>query len=461
MALLTPIISPMCELSPQSLYSEPSTPRSTTASSYSPTPTVDTSPAVESPTQYPSPETIDNRDNQTRNGIPMCPIVFEVHTATTVKTNRKEAHDDTAVVVDDDTAQYECDEDSVDFNLGDNSKEPNAPPPPEYVQRRLEAARELDSEHESGNIADLIEDTSRATTKVIMAKINNVPNQSTVSGDVVIAPPMSNLPIDSLSAGSPSGPSRSCVQSSNCVPRRAAGGRSAHKSSRLFLTGRKKSSVPYDVVAASPIKTSNHARARLHSRATASQVASLKGFVKTPWSQHPSQMTSDDYAVDYNISTNSMASLTLAASDIQLGKRISHGSTNAQHASLLEGPDSFCDTDVEMTDCDTCEVNQDVEMMDIDEIEADLAKPRVLLENTKRAPGLADDGDVAIYFCFPSPRSHDTDEDESDNDNDDYDNDENDHDDINSTNANNGNDEDYEDYEDYEDSEDNFSFGLW
>ncbi|KAK9238536.1 hypothetical protein V1525DRAFT_418491 [Lipomyces kononenkoae] len=462
MAWLTPIISPTAEVHALSPYSDPSTPPSTTVSSYSPTSTptrtADTSPAVDSPTPYS--ETF-GKDNQSRDemlmaSVAISPSAFKSHSdsATTVKNNCKEPHEDAAIVVDnDDTSQYEGDDDSVDFKLGHNSNEPTTPPPPEYVQRQLEAERELESEDESGNIVDLIEGTSNATAKVIMEKITVASDPSTLSGNVMIGPSDTKtkldsrlLPIQSRSVGLLPGASHSYVQSPNGDPRRVAGGRIAHKSSRWwFLAGSKKPIVPYDV-AASSFQTSR-ARARLHSRAIASDIrfGRRKAHGRQQcWSQMSRTQT-----------------LPAAPAPVP-----------DPRATAFGGPDWPCDTDVEMTDCDTCDtcqVIEDVEMMDADRLETDyFTMPQVLLENAKRAPSLADDADVAIYFCrTTSSSSGDEDEDDSDhddncdNDHDDDNNDDDDDDDDDNDNSTINKHDDDEDAEDSEDYGGSFCMGMW
>ncbi|KAK9355600.1 hypothetical protein V1523DRAFT_46227 [Lipomyces doorenjongii] len=409
------ITSPVGEFHPHSQYSEPSTPRSSIFSSCSPPGTVDTSPSVESST----PRSDFGSFSHANRFLDLARSqgTYASHDAAAVDENHTTPHTDTAVVVDDDASENECEDDSVDFNLGDNGEDPTASAPPEYLQRQLEVERELDWEDESGNIVDLIEGASHSTAKVIMEMVNNTSNPSTASSEVVIGVPELNVKLDSWSSFNQSrSVSLLCggshfasfqAQSSNRDSRRVGGGRSAHKSARSFLGGSRKSLVPYDVVPSSS-KTSHK------------EVMTLKGLRRYLWSFHPSSLVGfDNVSVDGSASMQSMASLNpVGASElVRFGKRQAHVpqfssqlrrthcyvSSFKSPATSFGGLGSACDSDVEMVDCDYCEVgNEDVDMIDADKMDVDIAMPHVLLEKPKYRPGIVDDSDIAIYFCSSS-----------------------------------------------------------
>ncbi|KAK9372993.1 uncharacterized protein V1513DRAFT_427066 [Lipomyces chichibuensis] len=439
MGLSTRITSPVGEFfNPHSQYSEPSTPRSSIFSSYSSPRTVDTSPSVESST----PRSDDDSFSHASRFLVLARSqgAYASHEAATVDENRTAPHNDTAVVVDDDASHYECEDDSVDFNLGDNSEEPTTSPPPEYLQRQLEVEGELDSEDESGNIVDLIEGVSHSTGKVIMESVNNSSNLSTASSEVIIVVPELSVKLDPrssfsenrsvglLSGGSHIGSSP--AQSSNRDSRRVGGGRSAHKSAISFLGGGKRSLVPYEV--ASSFQTSGK------------EVMPLESLGKDPLSSHPSSLIGfDNVSEDCSVSIKSLVSLNLVGSPklVRFGKRQAHipqfssqlrrtrhyiPSLNISEpvavspATSFGGLGSVCDSDVEMVDCDYCEVgNEDVDMMDADKMDVDIDMPRVLLKTPKYRPNIVDDSDVTIYFCRTSSFDDDDDDGDDDDENDD------------------------------------------
>ncbi|KAK9360319.1 hypothetical protein V1504DRAFT_469388 [Lipomyces starkeyi] len=429
------ITSPVEEFYPHSQSSEPSTPRSSIFSSYSSPRTVDTSPSVESST---SRSDIGSFSHANRFLVlARSQRTYASHDSATVDKNRTAPHNDTAIVVDDNASQHECEDDSVDFNLGNSSEDPMASPPPEYLQRQLEVEGELDSEDEFGNIVDLIEGPSHSTAKVIMERVNNASNPSTVPSEVLIVVPELNVKLDSRSSSSESrsvsllsGGSRfdsSQAQSSNRDSRRVGGGRSAHKSAQSFLGGGRRSLVPYDVVPSS-FQTSRK------------KIMTLETLGRDPLSSHPFSLVGfDSVSVDCSLSIKSLASLNLvgASEVVRFGKRQVHvpqilsqlrrthiyvPSLNISEPVAGEtatscgfgGLGSACDSDVEMVDCDYCEVgNEDVDMMDADKMDVDIDMPHVLLEMPKNRPGVVDDSDIAIYFCR-TPSFDDDDDDDDD-----------------------------------------------
>ncbi|KAK9329516.1 hypothetical protein V1520DRAFT_370316 [Lipomyces starkeyi] len=413
-----PITSPVGEFYPHSQSSEPSTPRSSIFSSYSSPRTVDTSPSVESST----PRSDIGLFSHANRFLVLARShgTYAIHDPATIDKNRTAPHNDTAVVVDDDASQYECEDDSVDFNLGNSSEDPMASPPPEYLQRQLEVEGELDSEDEFGNIVDLIDGPSQSTAKVIMERVNNASNPSTVPSEVLIVVPELNVKLDSRSSSSES----RCVsllsggshfyssqsQSSNRDSRRVGGGRSAHKSAQSFLGGGRRSLVPYEVVPSS-FQTSPK------------EIMTLETLGRDPLSSHPFSLFGfDNVSVDCSLSIESLASLNLvgASEVVRFGKRQAHvpqfssqlRRTHIYVPSLniseplafspstgFEGLGSAFDSDVEMVDCDYCEVgNEDVDMMDADKMDVDIDMPHVLLEMPKYRAGIVDDSDIAIYF---------------------------------------------------------------
>ncbi|KAK9315001.1 hypothetical protein V1522DRAFT_421632 [Lipomyces starkeyi] len=409
------ITSPVEEFYPHSQSSEPSTPRSSIFSSYSSPRTVDTSPSVES-------ADIGSFSHANRFLVlARSQGTYASHDSATVDKNRTAPHNDTAIVVDDNASQQECEDDSVDFNLGNSSEDPMASPPPEYLQRQLEVEGELDSEDEFGNIVDLIEGPSHSTAKVIMERVNNASNPSTVPSEVLIVVPELNVKLDSQSSSRESmsvsllsGGSHfysSQAQFSNRDSRRVGGGRSAHKSAQSFLGGGRRSLVPYDVVSSS-FQTGRK------------KVMTLETLGRDPLSSHPFSLVGfDSVSVDCRLSIKSLASLNLvgASEVVRFGKRQGHvpqissqlrrthiyvPSLNISEPVAVEtatgfgGLGSACDSDVEMVDCDYCEVgNEDVDMMDADKMDVDIDMPHVLLELPKYRPGIVDDSDIAIYFC--------------------------------------------------------------
>ncbi|KAK9384849.1 hypothetical protein V1515DRAFT_617800 [Lipomyces mesembrius] len=407
------IASPVGEFYPPSQYSEPSTPRSSIFSSWSPSGTVDTSPSVESSTPR---SEIDSFSHANRClDLARSQGTYASHDAATVDGNRTALHNNTAVVVDDDASQNECEDDSVDFNLGDNSDDPTASPPPGYLQRQLEVEGELHWEDESGNIVDLIEGASHSTAKVIMERVNNASNPSTASSEVLIVVPELNVKLDSWSSFSENRSVSSQAQSSNHDSRRVGGGRSAHKSARSFLGGGRRSLVPYDVVPSS-FQTSHK------------EIMTLKSLRSGPWSSHsPSLIGFDNVSVDSSVSMQVLTSLNLVGASelVRFGKRQAHvpqfssqlrrthfyvSSFNISEPVAISPTTSFgglgssCDSDVEMVDCVYCEMgNEDVDMIDADKMDVDIAMPQVLLEKPQYRPGIVDDSDIAIYFCTTTP----------------------------------------------------------
>ncbi|KAK9483343.1 hypothetical protein V1527DRAFT_498479 [Lipomyces starkeyi] len=400
------IASPVEEFYLHSQSSEPSTPRSSIFSSYSSPRTVDTSPSVESSTSC---SDISSFSHVSRFLVlARSQRTYASHDSATVDKNRTAPHNDTAIVVDDNASQHECEDDSVDFNLGNSSEDPMASPPPEYLQRQLEAERELDSEDEFGNIVDLIEGPSHSTAKVIMERVNNTSNPSTVPSEVLIVVPELNVKLDSRSSSSESrsvsllsgGPHfySSQAQSSNGDSRRVGGGRSAHKSAQSFLGGGRRALVPYDVVPSS-FQTSRK------------KIMTLETLGRDSLLSHPFSLVGfDSVSVDCSLSMKSLASLNLvgASEVVRFSERQIHvpqissqlrrthiyvPSLNisepvvGETATGFGGLGSACDSDVEMVDCDYCEVgNEDVDMVDADKMDVDIDMPRVLLEMPKYRP---------------------------------------------------------------------------
>ncbi|KAK9243824.1 hypothetical protein V1506DRAFT_362659 [Lipomyces tetrasporus] len=411
--------TPEDDICPPSTSSELSTPGKSIFTSHSPTLTVDTSPSSESSTPV-------SHDNWALVQHLLAQLPNPLETTPIGKHIAEQNYP--AVVAEDSESQFECDDDSVDFNLGDSGDEPTAPPPPEYLQRQLEAEGELDLENESRNIVDLIEGTSKSTVAVVMETVKKAWMASTAPSEDPTVWHKSQPKLDpwsscieyssvrSRSVASRVGISHS--QSSERDTRRVGGGRSAHKLARSFLRARRKSTVPYDVVTSSIQTHLAYGKFRPQAKATVNMAMRTNRNLARPVN-HSSLVPFGNGSVDLRVSMNAKTLNGVDASDeVRCSNRQRHtpkfssrprqtqlyvpSITFAAPVAVMPAPvfgrfGSAGDSDVEMIDSDFCDVvGDDIDIMDIDTV----VPPRHSLANDSEAHSMLYDEDMVIMDAW-------------------------------------------------------------
>ncbi|KAK9322328.1 hypothetical protein V1517DRAFT_308124 [Lipomyces orientalis] len=403
---------------PPATSSELSTPGKSKFMSHSPTLTVDTSPLSES-------STLSSHDYC---ALVQCLLAQLPNPSGTTPIGKHIAEQQSypAIVGEDAVSQFECDDDSVDFNLCYSGDEPTAPPPPEYLQRQLEAEGDLDLEDEFRNIVDLIEGTSKSTATVVMETVKNAwMGSEAPSEDLTVwhesqpkLDPWSSFIENSSVRSKPvaSRVGRSHGQSSERDTRRVGGGRSAPKLARSFLRARRQSIVPYDVVTSSIQTHLASGKFRPHANATVTRARKTHRNAARSFS-HSSLVPFGNGSIDLRVSMNANAWLNgVDASDqVQCSDRQSHTPQFLSRPRQVQvyvpsitfaapvagmpghafvGLDSAGDRDVEMIDSDFCDVlvGDDIDIMDIDTV----MPPRRSLENDSKAYSMRYDEDTVI-----------------------------------------------------------------